>query len=109
MAVGKGYENGAEVNEAMNSVVQPPCKMGQSVSCKPDIGTSFRWFDFRDGDLGLDSGRASTDGKPLGKCRKSNDSRHTSAAGPGGNLRMYLEPSRPRDLLLCRKLGLVDI
>jgi hypothetical protein len=39
MAVGKGYDNGAEVNETMNSFVGP---MGQIVSCKPEIGTRSR-------------------------------------------------------------------
>lgn len=50
MVVGKGYENGDEANKIVNSLVQPPCKMDQSVSCKSDIGTSLHWFDFRDGD-----------------------------------------------------------
>ena len=31
MAVGEGYENGAEVKEMVNSLVQSPCKMDRSV------------------------------------------------------------------------------
>ena len=77
------------------------------MSCKPDIGTSFRWTDFRDGDLGLESGRASPDSKPSGKCRKKNDlpvPRPDACKHLPDGLTRCLLSRKVLECVLCRRL-----